>query len=96
MSAPDIRNQFRLDVKPTRVGARTAVARSLDEADAQWEIEPTNEVSEKYQTSSEDANDRHRPCRIVCCNLPGELDDALLDAFSGQEHAHGDSLASDL
>ena len=86
--AAQIGQQFGLDAQRSRRGRRAAIARRLQESDAQRQIEMAHEIGEEHQTAGQHADNGNGSTAIVGGDLPGHFGDSSLDVVGRQQDFH--------
>lgn len=89
MTAAKVGQQLRADFQPARLGGCPPIAGRLDQADADRQVEPADEVRQEHQAPGQHANDRDRLLLVVGANLPGQFGHALLNLLAGNKDLHG-------
>src|SRR5207249_5109508 len=89
--AANIGKQFRLHVELTGTRGGAPVARCLDEADPQRQIQTSHQVGQEYQAAGEHADDGNRPALKMVADFPRQLGDSFLDPFRRNKNVHDES-----
>lgn len=86
--AVQVGHQLRLHLKLAGRGRCPPVAGSLNEGNAERQIQTPDQVCQKDETPGEHADDGDRPIAVVGGDAHGQLADALLDPLRRDENLH--------